>query len=233
MPAPPTSRGSGAGLHEELLALHGVMRRGTALVADSFARLSTAERVDPAALASASRWLVGFIHHHHWVEDDLLWPVLRELSPRAAADLTRLTTEHESLDAELDVLAKAADAIAGTRDAQGNVNMLSAIGYAAVAGNPAAQRVQDVLANHLASEEAVLKELFPRIPDGEIARLRKGMADDVHRGEPHFVLGLMTEPEPVRGYAELRAELPVSVRLVSPLLVNRYRAVARSLGAAG
>ena len=231
MPAQSTSCSSGAGLFAELRALHGIMSRGTALVAGSFARLAVGDHVDVAALVSASRWLVEFIQHHHQVEDDLLWPVLRELSPRAVADLTRLTTEHEALDAELQVLAETAGAIASARDARGNVNVMAAVGYAALAGNPAAQKVQDILANHLASEEPVLKELFPKIPDGEIVRLRKVMVDGAYRGGPHFVLGLMTVPEPVCGFAELRAGMPASLRLASPLLVNRYRAVTKSLGA--
>jgi hemerythrin-like domain-containing protein len=231
MPALSTSRSSDALLYEELLALHGIMRRGTALVAGSFTRLAAGDHVNLAALVSTSSWLAEFIHHHHRIEEDLLWPVLRELVPRAAADLNRLTTEHESLDAELEVL-KTAAAIVGARDAKGNVNVMAAVGYAALAGNPAAQKVQDILANHLASEEPVLEELFPKIPDGQVTRLRKVMVDGFHRGEPHLVLGLMAEPEPVRGYGELRADLPAPLRWKSPLLVNRYRAVAKSLGAA-
>ncbi|MFG1811532.1 hemerythrin domain-containing protein [Streptomyces sp. NPDC049040] len=231
MSATPAARHEGPRLYQELLAVHGIMRRGTALVADSFARLAAGDPVDHKALVTVSRWLVGFVHHHHASEDELLWPVLRELFPAAVADLDRLATEHEALDAELAALAGATDAIAAARKGKGPADVVAMVGIAAVAAHPAARKVQDILANHLAAEEPVLEALFPQVPDARITPLRKAIVDGAPRSGPHFVLGLMTQPEPVTGYAEMRANLPAPLRWAGPLLVNRYRAAARDLGA--
>jgi hypothetical protein len=233
MSATPAPHHEGPRLYQELLAVHGIMRRGTALVAGSFARLAAGDPVDHKALVATSRWLVEFVHHHHRSEDELLWPVLREQFPAAVADLDRLTTEHQALDAELDALTEATGAMAAVLDVKGGANVVALVGLAATAGNPAAQNVRDILANHLGAEEPVLQTLFPQVPDAQITRLRQAVVDGAPRSGPHLVLGLMALPEPVPGYAEMRANLPAPLRWSTPLLVNRYRAVARSLGAAG
>lgn len=233
MSATPAPHHEGPRLYRELLAVHGIMRRGAALVADSAARLAAGDPVDPKALVATSRWLVEFVHHHHRSEDELLWPVLRERFPAAVADLDRLTTEHEALDAELDALTEAAGAIAAALNGRGPANVVAVVGLAATAANPAAQNVRDILANHLAAEEPVLHGLFPQVPDAQISRLRQAIVDGAPRSGPHLVLGLMALPEPVPGHAEMRANLPAPLRWSAPLLVNRYRALARSLGAAG
>jgi hypothetical protein len=242
MSAIPASPGEGARLYEELLAVHAIMRRGNALVAASFERLASGDPVDPAALVATTRWLTGFVHHHHRSEDALLWPVLREQFPEAVADLDRLTKEHEALDAELDLLTEAVDAIegalgagsgrgAGGRGRAQHANAVAVVGIAAVSGHPAAAKVRDILANHLAAEEPVLQELFPQVPDDSIVRLRKAIVDGAPRTGPHLVLGLMEDPDPVPGFAAMRGNLPAPLRWARPLLLNRYRTVVRSLGA--
>ncbi|MBM9509902.1 hemerythrin domain-containing protein [Actinacidiphila acididurans] len=214
----------GAGLYEELLAVHGIMRRGCDLVADAYERLAAGDPVDPTALAATTRWLVAFVHHHHSSEDDLLWPVLRERFPDAVADLDRLTKEHEALDAELDALTAATDAIAAAGGGRGNPgNPVLVVGHAAVAGNPAAQEVRDILGNHLGAEEPVLKELFPQVPDPDVVRLRRAVVAGAPRSGPHLVLGLMADPEPVPGAARMTAHFPAPVRWARPLLLGRYR----------
>lgn len=232
MPATSAPRPEGTRLYQELLAVHGIMRRGTDLVAGSFARVTAGGAVDRKALVGASRWLVEFVHHHHRSEDELLWPVLRELFPAAVADLDRLTDEHEALDVELDALTEATDAMAATLSAKGPADVVTIVGIAATSADPAARKVRDILAHHLTAEEPVLEDLFPRVPDAQITRLRKAVVDGAPRSGPHYVLGLMALPEPVPGYAEMRGNLPAPLRWAGPLLVNRYRAVARTLGAA-
>jgi hypothetical protein len=232
----PVAPNEGAVLYQELLAVHAIMRRGNALVADSYARLAAGDPVDTGSLVAATRWLTAFVHHHHDSEDRLLWPVLRERFPEAVADLDRLSKEHEALDGELGQLSRATDDIAAVtgrkqRGSDRQDNRAAAVGFAALTGHPAAEKVRDILTNHLGAEEPVLQDLFPQVPDTDIVRLRKAIVDSSPRSGPHLVVGLMANPEPVPGHAELYASLPAPLRWSRPLLMNRYRAATRALGA--
>jgi hypothetical protein len=229
-PADPAPPNEGARLYQELLAVHGIMRRGTALVADAYARLAAGDPVEPGTAVSTTRWLTAFVHHHHQSEDELLWPVLRERFPEAVADLDRLTKEHEALDEELDNLARAADDIAAVSGGKGHGNAVAVVGHAALTGNPAAANVRDILANHLGAEEPVLQGLFPQVADADIVRLRQAIVAGAPRSGPYLVFGLMEDPEPVPGHAHMYANFPAPLRWGRPLLLNRYRATVKALG---
>jgi hemerythrin-like domain-containing protein len=222
MPTSSAARTEGSRMYDELLAVHTIMSRGVGLVAGSFDRLAQGQRVDRGTLTATGRWLVGFVRHHHHSEDDLFWPVLRGLFPRAVADLDALTAEHEALDTELDGLGAALDMMArGTAD--------RAMAEAVARGRTYAASVDAVLAAHLDAEEPVLRELFQQVPDADIVRLRKAIVASAPRTGPHLVLGLLEDPEPVPGHEEMRADLPAVLGLLRPLLLRRYRTVRRAL----
>ncbi len=50
-------------------------------------------------------------------------------------------------------------------------------------GTNASHRFREVLAGHLATEEPVLMELFPQVPDAHVVRLRKAVTDGASRGD--------------------------------------------------
>lgn len=58
-----------------------------------------------ALLADLRDFLVENLRHHHETEDHDLWPLLLKSAPEAAAELERLSDQHERLDAALDALA--------------------------------------------------------------------------------------------------------------------------------
>jgi hemerythrin-like domain-containing protein len=220
----------GSRLYGELIAVHTIMRRGAALTATSFARLASGEPVDIKVLVSTARWLTEFVHHHHASEDELFWPVLRKLFPEAVADLDKLTAEHEALDAELRALTTAVDSIAAT-GIKGEHAPAAAVGHAGLYGMPSSEMVHDILISHLDTEEPVLLDLFPRVPDADIVRLRKAIVDGAPRSGPYFVFGLLEDPERPPGYSDLVQNFPPPVRWLRPLLLNQYRGRKKALGA--
>ncbi|MFJ1595504.1 hemerythrin domain-containing protein [Streptomyces sp. NPDC088261] len=231
MAASPQAGAEGSTMYDELLAVHMIMRRGTALVTASFARLTAGEAVDVRTLVRTSRWLIEFVHHHHASEDELLWPVLRGLFPSSTAVLDSLTAEHEALDTELHTLARAVDGIADPDVTGERAKTLAVVGRAALAGLPSAQKVQDLLATHLDREEPVLRELFPQVPDADIVRVRKAIVHGAPRHSPYLVFGLMEDPVRVPGYEAMAANFPAPLRRLRPLLLTRYRTTKKSLGA--
>lgn len=203
----------GLRIYDELIAVHTIMRRSTILTADALRRFASGSSSNSKALVALIRWQAEFVHHHHRSEDELFWPVLRELFPDAIASLDELTEQHHVLDAELDNLSSAAKDLANARSSA----LLSA------------EKVRDVLISHLDTEEPVLLKLFPQTPAPRIVELRKAIVAGAPRSGPDLVLGLLEDPEPAQGTAIMHANFPPPVRLLRPLLLRRYRARKRQL----
>ncbi|MEV6423438.1 hemerythrin domain-containing protein [Streptomyces sp. NPDC051662] len=216
-------------MYEELLAEHTIMRRGAALVAVSFANLADGQPVDVKTLVSTSRWLIEYVRSHHGSEDERLWPALSDLFPPAVAELDRMLAEHQALDAELHTLSRVVDAIAAREITGGRAEVLVVVSEAAMSGLPSAQRVHEILTRHFDEEEPVLLELFPQVPDAEVARVRNGIFHGDFRSSPHLVLGLMEDPDRIPGYAAVLSAFPASVRWLRPVLLARYRSTKKAL----
>ncbi|MFG2998850.1 FAD-dependent monooxygenase [Streptomyces sp. NPDC048340] len=217
---------AGARMYQEFLSAHDILRRGTELVADSFQCLTDGAAVDIPVLVWTAGWLVELTHHHHTSEDDLFWPVLRELYPQAGAHFDTLKDEHEELNAELDALQAAVDELA----ALGPLATLASAGRPAREGAAAARRVQKVLAAHLDTEEPVVRDLFPGVSGSEIDRLRKAILAGGPQGGGHMVFGLLEDPVLARGYDLLVENFPPAVHAARPQLIEQYRQVVRDLG---
>lgn len=214
----------GLRMYDELIAVHTIMRRGTALVAAATQALASGEPVGVPALVRLVRWQSAFVHHHHASEDQRFWPVLRRLFPETVTELDHLTSEHETLDAELRKLDTAVEQLANSKD------RAFAVGVAALEAMPAADNVRDVLALHLDNEEPVLKGLFPLVPDADVVALRRAVVAGSPRSGPDLVLGLLQDPAPATGHDQLMRNFPPPVRWLRPLLVRRYNAHKATLG---
>lgn len=226
-PAEPDTAAEGIRMYDELIAVHTIMRRGAVLAATALDRLAAGEQVSLPAAVRVARWQAEFIHHHHASEDELFWPVLRDLFPNAVAALDELSGQHERLDAELKALTAAINAISDTRQVARDAAQ-AATGAREAA--TAAANVRDILAAHLDAEEPVLRRLFPQTPAGEILRLRKAIVHGAPRSGPDLVLGLLDDPNPAPGRDQIMGNFPAPVRLLRPLFIRRYRATKRSLG---
>ncbi|WP_202817772.1 hemerythrin domain-containing protein [Kribbella sp. ALI-6-A] len=216
-----TDRTEGLRLYDELIAVHTIMRRSTALVVDALQALIDGRPVRVATLIKLIDWQAAFVHHHHESEDELFWPVLRDRFPEVVAQLDALSVEHDKLDGALGQLSTEAAALRGVPAEQASARAVSLL--------PAALEVRDVLAGHLDTEEPVLVRLFPEVPAGEIITLRKAIVAGAPKAGPEWVLGLMENPSRAQGYDIMMANFPPPVRWLRPLLLRRYAKVRGSL----
>ncbi|MFI6702792.1 hemerythrin domain-containing protein [Streptomyces sp. NPDC050509] len=230
MAVSPALRAERTRIHDELLAEHTLMRRGATLVTASLSALADGRPVDVRTLVGTARWLIEFVHGQRASESELLWPVLRELFPGPVAELEGTAVEREALDAELYTLARAVDAIAAREVTGGRGEVLVVVGEAAMTGLPSAIRVLSILNRNLDEEEPVLLELFPRVPDREVPRLRSAIVHGGPRTGPHLVFGLLEDPDRVPGRTALLGSFPASVRWLRPVFLARYRSTKRALG---
>ncbi|MGC4936493.1 hemerythrin domain-containing protein [Kribbella sp. DT2] len=241
-----TDRTEGLRLYDELIAVHTIMRRSTALVVDALQALTAGRPVRVATLVKLIDWQAGFVHHHHESEDELFWPVLRARFPEVVAQLDALSIEHDKLDGALEHLSTEAAALRGapagrgTRGASGAEESRGAATDADSRGAPAGQtqaasllpaalEVRDILAGHLDTEEPILHALFPDVPADEIITLRKAIVAGAPKAGPEWVLGLMENPTRAQGYDIMMANFPPPVRWLRPILLRSYAKARRSL----
>ncbi|WP_326635092.1 hemerythrin domain-containing protein [Streptosporangium sp. NBC_01755] len=128
---------------------HRAMRGDVRRLADLATQLTDGRQVAGPARAGA---IAGFIatlnqgiHHHHTMEDEVLWPVI-ERSAGAEVDLRDLSDDHADLDPLLAEINGQAAAFASTGDASALAKSLT--------------RLADMLDEHIIEEERLL---FPII----------------------------------------------------------------------
>lgn len=167
------------------------------------------------AIARYTELMCDSIHHHHTVEDEVLWPVI-DASAGDMIDLTELTEDHAALDPRLDVIRRRAN---GFRVAGGDLRTARLL----------AAELADLLAlltEHIAEEE---RDIFPVIREHlsvaswqaveETAQRTGRLSFDVPR-----MLALMSDEE----RAEMITRLSPVMRVVTGLVGRRYRKFERT-----
>lgn len=102
------------GPHDQtgMYLMHHALRRDFARFAAAVENTPVSEQVVWAALERRWLALADVLHHHHCVEDDELWPLLRQHAVRAGADadlevLAVMEAEHERIDPALTAVREA------------------------------------------------------------------------------------------------------------------------------
>ncbi|MER6825540.1 hemerythrin domain-containing protein [Streptosporangium sp. NPDC000563] len=126
-------------------AMRGDVRRLAALATQLAEGRQSADQTRARAIADFITTLNRGIHHHHTMEDKVLWPVL-ERSAGAEVDLRDLSDDHADLDPLLAEIDGQAAAFASTGDASALAKSLT--------------RLADMLDEHITEEERLL---FPII----------------------------------------------------------------------
>ncbi|MFC7489897.1 MULTISPECIES: hemerythrin domain-containing protein [unclassified Knoellia] len=91
-----------------MVLLHTLPRREFRLAPGVVRRVADGERHRVAEVDQHLTLLTTFLHHHHGVEDDVLWPLLLDrVSDELAPVITLMESQHERLDALLGELGPA------------------------------------------------------------------------------------------------------------------------------
>ncbi|GAA3106564.1 hypothetical protein GCM10017600_81500 [Streptosporangium carneum] len=81
------------------LAFHAGLRRDFGRLADALAACDPADAPRRALIDEHLALLLRALHHHHVIEDEEIWPLLRTLAPGAGDVMDRLHAEHREMDA--------------------------------------------------------------------------------------------------------------------------------------
>jgi len=155
------------------------------------------------------------IHHHHTMEDDVLWPVIRAAAG-AFVDLTELTEDHAALDPRLDRLKTAAATFGRSAEPE--------------LARPLAAGLSDLhrlLEAHIADEE---RDLFPVIRRHVSTRDWQAVEKAAQRtGRLSFegprILAVATDTE----RAALATNVPAPLMALLRYMAWRHRAFERAV----
>ncbi|MGC5009237.1 hemerythrin domain-containing protein [Streptosporangium sp. DT93] len=128
-------------------AMRGDARRLAVLATELAAGRQSATPARASAIAAFIATLNHGIHHHHTMEDELLWPVI-ERSAGAEVDLRDLSDDHAELDPLLAEINGQAAAFASTGDASALARSLT--------------RLADMLDEHISEEERLIFPIITR-----------------------------------------------------------------------
>jgi len=164
------------------------------------------------AIARYTDLLCESIHHHHTVEDTVLWPVI-DACAGGVVDLTELTDDHAALDPRLEIIGHRANAfrIAGDRRT------------AALLGAELGD-LRNLLTEHIAEEE---RDIFPvirqyvSVADWQVVEKTAQRTGRLTFDGPRTV-GAATDDE----RAALAKEVSPALRLLLAVLAWRYRKFA-------
>ena len=101
----------------DMIVVHTAMLREFRLAAAAVTRTPPGDRRQVRAVAGHLRFLCDMLHHHHDGEDALLWPKLRQRTPRSAGRLIDgVEAQHRDLDAAVQRVQDLRDAWSGQPD---------------------------------------------------------------------------------------------------------------------
>lgn len=171
------------------LAIHRAVRRDAGRLA-----LALADAPETSAPVRAYWAVTGAqLHHHHQIEDTVIWPLLGErLGDRVAALLARNAHEHE-------VMAGAMDEFDGALATTDAASARAALG-----------RMREAVEGHLAHEEA---DVLPLIPEAfTMEDFAFVQAEDAKTNDPAEFLPWMLDGAPDDDVAFFTGRLPAPVR---------------------
>jgi hemerythrin-like domain-containing protein len=97
---PPTST-TAIGAAAEMATIHSAFRRELRLAPDLFVSVEHGDRLRAGIVATHLDLLGRFLHHHHTIEDDMLWPKLLERVPAEIAPVVELMEAQHATVAHL------------------------------------------------------------------------------------------------------------------------------------
>lgn len=195
--------------------MHHGFRRDLQRFVEAITRTPLDERATWAALALRWQRFSGILHHHHTIEDEMIWPTLRERGTEAErAHLDAMEAEHEEIDPLLASVADGLALIAGD-----TAPRVSADRRAALVVRIAAAR--DLLDRHLAHEETEALPILQRhLSQVEFSELDKAAKQGMPVGLS-FLVPWLAEGLPTDAQAAVLGKAGLPIRVL--LLLSRRR----------
>ena len=165
MPTTQPSESSSVVDTDEMVLIHTFLRREFRLAAGVLRRVRPGDTARAADVADHLDFLDRFLHHHHTIEDELLWPVLLERVPEELAPIVHLMeTQHAGVEGTLATIGELLPRWRATADAGLGERLAGEYDVLYVA-----------LAEHLDAEEQRLLPIAARRPlPGRVGRTRRG-----------------------------------------------------------
>ncbi|MFD4560560.1 hemerythrin domain-containing protein [Streptomyces sp. NPDC058469] len=91
----------------EMVIVHRVFRREAALLPQLVRATQVGDIARAEQIARHVDEYVGGLHHHHGLEDELIWPLLCERAPLSDGLITRMQEQHQLIDMTLAVVTDA------------------------------------------------------------------------------------------------------------------------------
>lgn len=189
---------------KDLVFAHQAFRRLYSLAPGAVRDTDPTDRKKVRALASTLTTINNALHHHHTVEDTMLWDTLSERKPACGLHVELMKRQHGTV---AQLLAGSPALVDAWRDDP-----------SAATAEPLAARfaeIDAVLTEHLNQEEAkivpVIEEVLSAREWGKVGAAARTTYDPA---EIVLFLGLILEVMPPQERAEFEAELPGPVKWV-------------------
>jgi hemerythrin-like domain-containing protein len=203
------TRGTGALM---MPTLHSFFRREIRLAGPLLRRVAPGDTHRSRLVVRHLEFVTRGLHHHHTIEDELLWPRLLERVPQDLAPVVELMqSQHERLDGLLTEIGAllptfGADAAAADRDRLADLF----------------DDLATSLVEHLDAEEQRLIPLADRtLTDAEWDELGEAGRHGTPRSELSLVLGMYQYEGSPDAIAKMLADAPPPVRWIVPRLSRR------------
>lgn len=193
---------------QDLVIAHQAFRRVYALAPDAVRSTDPADRARVASIATTLKAINAALHHHHSVEDTMLWDTLAERRPACGLHVELMKRQHGTVAV---LLARAPELIRAWRRHPGRATAEPLATLFAEIG--------DVLEVHLAAEEARIVPVIEQvISAGEWRKVSEAATAVAAPAQGFLMLGLIYELIPAEERAAFDAGLPGPVAFVWALV---------------
>jgi hemerythrin-like domain-containing protein len=201
--------------------LHTFFRRELRLAGGVIRGVAEGDRARAKVVCDHLDFLARSLHHHHSIEDDLLWPRLLHRVPEELASIVRLMeSQHERVDAYLREIRDVLPTFRATADSESRERLANLF-----------DNLHVDLVEHLDAEEDRLLPIAARtLTQSEWDEMGEAGRGATPRNELALVLGMYQYEGSPEVIAEMLAEAPAPVRWVVPKLSKRaFRKHARRI----
>jgi hemerythrin-like domain-containing protein len=164
----------------EMSMAHRLFRREFLLASEVVRRVDTGDTERAGTVATHLRLITSMLHHHHGVEDDLIWPLLHRRAPEAlSAHVAAVQDQHGMVATALDRVDAALSAWTGAPSAAARDRLVTAV-----------EMLTTATVEHMAYEERHVVPMMERhVSLAEWAKCAEGVGAEIDPNDMPVVFG--------------------------------------------